>query len=472
MLKQRLSILSPIILSIVCISCLNAELSKNPCDEIKYQSTILHTELLKTIQYLNTCLSYWKHQKYHPLSYFLTKDPTKWFVGKNQQEELDDHITYILGEYNLQAEHLGKLDRAQQKLLSESDAIKKDVLLHELEDLIYEITQSACDTHNQIPTNLYAKAQAQALNNHGLPSHFIRNWLEYSGLSLAGLGALYCWYRYGTAIQAWAAHTKKSAAVYLKEYLKEPLKKMRDIFYNKEPKKEFVSQEMIKNNQEMLEQMIKSYYENKYYSLSGRVNSWQHATTPPSKEEIAHIARNTVVNREIPQELMKDYAIEAGTPVRNILSPNGSIGSLFLMQLHNGVNIGYDVVKETEEILKANRLNMQILITIPTLLIAGITSYLGYKIYKYYSKKTNHSLKQALFEIERVLSRSEGTLSAQDHGCIVYWAYVIKKSLYHMSGKQVIAFNEYCDAIGKITITKHEQIVLTRQLLSELYLES
>lgn len=55
----------------------------------------IHIQLLDALSEIDKRIAYWQYQKDHPWNYFISKNPSKWFTGPKQEDEVEDNLEML-----------------------------------------------------------------------------------------------------------------------------------------------------------------------------------------------------------------------------------------------------------------------------------------------------------------------------------------------------------------------------------------
>lgn len=177
------------------------------CAKILYDTA--YAQILDTLQEIDNRLAYWKYQKTHQWSYFLTKNPMKWVTGAPQGVEIEHNIDQlqshqgelyvVLGQL---AEHGNAYDH-KYKTVFMTNYQQAYAWVDTLLDLLIRINisvQNFEDISPFIARVMLLKAKLEKVRSFKnqllmemqdtqIPATFERNWLKYgAAAAVLGLG--------------------------------------------------------------------------------------------------------------------------------------------------------------------------------------------------------------------------------------------------------------------------------------------
>jgi len=203
--------------------------------------------ICETLHKLDNHISYWREQKHHQISYFLHKNPQKWFGTKKQKKEIEDNLHLLTDVRNVDLDRLAKL--AEHESLFVQDASLKDQYewlakyLSIISNICYSsqaklegvIADEATRFEKLLEhvsymlgrVSFYEPNVARALGGAKKPGHFTRNWIAYTGATIGAVA--FAWYAHrnqekfhnwfntdvkGGATHAWASLSEKGKDLY------------------------------------------------------------------------------------------------------------------------------------------------------------------------------------------------------------------------------------------------------------------
>ncbi len=158
--------------------------------------------LLDLLAIIDSHLSYWQKMHDYPNYYFFHKSPIKWFVGKGQQQEINDNIRLLSAIQQKYLKVLGALTKhAQQfndKATIEEHYTWVGQFMPIMQVLYIRSNGDVIDYEHTMHTIKHALKNASIYKNYALfclgkvkpPHHFMHNWLKYTML-LIGVGIAY-----------------------------------------------------------------------------------------------------------------------------------------------------------------------------------------------------------------------------------------------------------------------------------------
>lgn len=194
-------------------------------------------QILNTLHELDSLIAYWRYQHHHQISYFFSKSPTKWIVGKNQEQEITHNLTKLERKQRELYTLLGSLT-AHVHAFTESSTKYEDCYTWIEELFIVLSCIKGVPTHNLDGTQFDAIAaelelktkRVSSLSDDFLSSvafakksnHFVRNWIAYTTL-IAGVGyAVHC-HNQNPKLFPTAVSGMQDSAKYLLVLLLDPL---------------------------------------------------------------------------------------------------------------------------------------------------------------------------------------------------------------------------------------------------------
>lgn len=167
----------------------------------------VHTQLLDVLSEIDRRIAYWQYQKDHPWNYFISKNPSKWFTGPKQEEEIEDNLETLKSCQGELYVRLGQLSEIEGDFIRGykdtflSDYQKGyewvDKLIDALPDIDVkkldrtsilrfvarlEILKAKFENMNTFKNNLLAD-----ISETEIPGYVARNWLK-SAVALTALG--------------------------------------------------------------------------------------------------------------------------------------------------------------------------------------------------------------------------------------------------------------------------------------------
>lgn len=390
--------------------------------------TLAQQYIITHLTHLYTCQDYWYHQDDHPISYFFGKSPIKWFFGKKQPQEIKDNIYALEQRINLVAKSLGTLNMSMHAILHATNMTNQEFnhLKQRVINALSDIIKISPDTSiDDLLPNLNILLDKSS-KKYDRPTYIHRNWLQLSSAVIAILSAAYFGIKYQQDIGQFIHDTNISGKLFFKEKLQEPLNKIKDYFYKRNAEKPIVSEEMIIENQRLYKKIVNDYMKNHAPSL-----------TETQINEIAQYAGNT---NTIPTVVNDDFAHIISQPWQLFVTPWQSLRRLFAIitiRIQRLENLAYPSAKKIDTIVDENKVNLQLLVTIPALAVIGGFSYGAYTLTHAFNPihKTRKKVNIALNHLELLLAEHE-PLTPEQHGFIVYWASRIKKYALHYPKNQ------------------------------------
>ena len=219
--------------------------------------------ILDVLYTTDNYLTYWYDQHNHTTRYFFHKSPHKWFIGKKQEDEIDDniqllqkvqekhyrilglltaHLNTFEGMANV-SDHYAWLDQlfsiinnvlVAQKRTDSSSADQFCRLAKTMQHYLGKLPEH----YNQVMTTIVPAKK---------PNHFVRNWIAYSTLLTSTLLARNYWNRHWKDPKHWIGENKingykESLQDYWQEYCVDPIGDTWKVLFGKGNKKQAKNQ--------------------------------------------------------------------------------------------------------------------------------------------------------------------------------------------------------------------------------------
>jgi hypothetical protein len=414
---------------------------------------ILQKNIIEVMDNLYQNRNYWQEAQYRPFGYFVEKGPLKWFSGNNQWREIEENLEIINSALLYQASFLGYLYETQDELSKENLEVNKEkieqitkkiqhFLLNGNQNFEYsleDLLKKSQKYKNNILANL------SAIQN---PSHFQRYWHYYSIAALCTLGGYNYWGKNKKQIVEFCDETIKTGNHFFNHYIKGPIKNSIDIIYgkNKNGNDKIVPEnpDEITDESENSEKIVDEIITERIEPLSAEYINFYKNNSMLSEEEITSKIKKVIANRKFPPDLQKRADEESRNLTYNILWYKGKILNLLYLKIGLLELMMYDrikrtdrLVKRTDQIMEAHKLNFELLVALPATAIIGILGYLSYKIgnklyHSFFSKPELYfqPLKEALVKLETILNAHQNIQSIDYavQGQIFYWTQKLYNS--------------------------------------------
>lgn len=433
---------------------------------------------------------YWKTQELTPVSYFLSRDPTKWVYRKQEWRRVDlckdflgkelEHNAYYLGLFRqfLQNPTYSEQNLFKALLILETclnhyrcqELIKKNIPLDDVEQRV------DC---NQCLIREYKNNAKNTIESCSKPSHFQRNWLSYFvGISLAsGLG--YFMYKNKANLETWMELTVDAVKKFWEEHISSPIANSLQILLRRD-RKPIMTKEGLKSSEDSLATQIRTYFENNHPEINtneietiiedaknGNMNgimkdwneSFQDIFDPDTKVENIKLRLDMFIENEATREWLQwfnDKIFKGETKENNIqdklINENKFINEIlqFLGKIPLGKKLSrlldirmqakevmiHKIMLEVENQINANRLNFELTAVLPSALMVYVTYLVSKKLFTHIvlQKNTYQPLRKALRNLHRVYNKyhnkyqiDNNDLTILDEGYCYYWIEQFKK---------------------------------------------
>jgi ATP synthase regulation protein NCA2 len=268
----------------------------------------------------------------------------------------------------------------------------------------------------------YKKEVLDRISPYKIPSHLSQHWIKYSISAACTIGAIAYCHHNKELLAAIGTKTKKSAQDFFRDYAYKPLRNSYNIIFGQHQEKPLISPSSIKQEEEMLQRMMEK-------SLT--INN----PSGKSPEGIREEAQKAVLKRDLPQDIADKYTEESQNPVRSLTSPWGQLGRLGMILGHLKALRLIDIIQDVDDLRQANRLNLELMVAIPTAL-GGYGTYRALKgIYRFVhpAEKNYAPIKRNVLNIERALNifnNAKQTFTHAKQGKIIYWIHKLSKLEY------------------------------------------
>jgi ATP synthase regulation protein NCA2 len=428
-------------------------------ENCKEKAILFRECLLETIDTLYPHLDYWKHSR------SLTA------TSISEKIKINVHIDALEQEITRNAHFLGLINElirqfndqnAQEKV--ETPPVTLASLMHHCFsfcslDSLEEKLKGSLDQEiiNKIllstsnDMKLYTKKSLESIKSHQCPNHFTRHWLGYTLCSLSAVAILAYLHQNKEVVRTALSTTHESSKRFFNNHIYKPLKNAINIFYGKnQPKSIAVSEESIKR-------MIIEYFQDNH--------------TKMKPEEMAQKAQEAAKIRELPAELIEECAKEIPNIRTNLLIPNFRITRYYGNGQYLRIKaIELEIVKlRLIDILQANRLNIELLLTIPVVALL----YCSYKTSQiiYQNIQPQHifyqPLKTAFLKIEHILNihnNSAITMGYSIQGQLSYWLYKIQNYTNHVPFDKRISFLEDLEELAAVNLSISQKLSIINRM--------
>lgn len=275
----------------------------------------------------------------------------------------------------------------------------------------------------------YPQAIFEQTKPHHKPNHITRHWLGYSAGTLCTIGACVYMHQNKEALKTCLQETQKSTTNFFINYAYKPLKKMVNIFYDKN------DSESIKASEEGIERMLRDYYHDNHAIMS-----------PEAIEQKVHQA---VEKRELPEELIAECAKEMPNILTNLLIPNSKLTRYYGKGQYIRIKaIQFEIfILRFIDLFQAHRLSIEFLLTIPAIALL----YGSYKISQgVYTKIAPHNrmynlIKKTLLTLEHLMNNNNNPaapLNFSAQGQAYYLIYKLRTHAHYITSSERLNFLE------------------------------
>ncbi len=436
----------------------------------KKESSLIMQQIFKILMTLFDSLDYWQDLRSKPFYYFTSQWPTKIWHNKSRSVTIRDGVSTLKEAIYYYTYFLGAI----YKNLHKFDSINNEQELYQhVATTIFTI--NACVEHESFEFSINSSLKLQELHDilissyertyifhttalqnvakYLKPGHFQRNWVRYSVLATTGLATLIYWYYNQEKISTWTDQTVQAGKKLFSDSVYQPVKNIFDSYFSK--------QSATKNDE------IKNLRKDQTEILKSLLKEQIKKTSPHLKEEQIQQTVNTILESgTLTPELKKELIDAQNSPVITLLSPNGSLISLSIIEIRLMINqllsVGDEKGDKLLEILHQNHVNYQLLLTFPAVLL----SYLVYtgtsKAWHAFttSEKLN-PLREGLLMIENTLNKydtKDRALPFDAQGIILYWVHKLRAYVYFLPKHHQEQFNEDLTQIGSPDFELHQKL--------------
>jgi hypothetical protein len=175
------------------------------CAQVFFNDT--RNQILNALEEIDNLIVYWRYQQHHQLSYFFSKSPTKWIMGKSQVKEVTNNLRRLERKQRELYTILGSLTE-HVHAFTESGVVYDDC--YAWIDELFEVLSCVQVSSNyssdgtrfdDLAAELGLKIKSvNSLKNNLLvslasakiPNHFVRHWIAYTtALAAAGYAVHY-----------------------------------------------------------------------------------------------------------------------------------------------------------------------------------------------------------------------------------------------------------------------------------------
>ncbi|MGB8467744.1 MAG: hypothetical protein WCE21_01965 [Candidatus Babeliales bacterium] len=454
------------------------------------QVRIVHTLMLQTVDACHLHLQYWYQQHAHPLYYFIRKGPTKWFRGEAQEIEIQSHIDALKQAIELYGSHLGHMCTTTPRLQHSNDLGELITTMYMVAADINALLKMKMPSDKSAPVSISLQTisdlvkenqelllqapqlEKKLLSRHKKPDHLTRNWLLYSGLTVAGLYALYYYHNHTNAVDTFARDTKSSTATFIETHVKKPLREIWDTFYGKQseikapdntqklPVERSISNEALDAYKDIQQDSLLEWLRDKHPEIDP--NQARTIVDDAMKNNMLPIIiqkdKRELLGRKMGTDPVIVRVPYLGIPIANVDGKKYNPHFRMIDMLLGDYNLflkkfikKYDDVctpllplieknaKDADRLMKANKINFQLMLTLPAIVVMGGLTYVGKTAGSWYTNSLYKPLREGLLNIEVLLNRYNRPGLALDTyaaGLIHYWVfklsnfgYLVKPSL-------------------------------------------
>jgi hypothetical protein len=466
-----------------------------PTKEIlkEYQYKIAFERCVQQMQDLNLILSdvvhqlfiqldYWKTQELTPLSYFLSRDPSKWFYRKQEWKRVDACKDFLTHELEHNAYYLGLFHQflqnphySEQNLLNAVEILETCLNHYPRQEIMKKVIPIS-DIEQRVERNQnlikeYKKNAKYALQDCNIPNHFQRNWLGYfvGTTFFAGLG--YFVYSNKDNLRNWAHLTVDALKKFWEEHISSPIANSLHILLRRD-REPIMTKEGLKSSEESLSTQIRTYFENNYPEVTqneveaiikdaknGNLDGimkkwnelWQHIMDPDSNIENIKIRLDMFIENESTRSWIRwlnDTLLKSSNSKEETTNDNKFMNELLIWlgklpqgrQLLRLLDIRIQakevmidkIMLEVENQINANRLNFELTAVLPTALMVYIIYSISTKLFTtiVLQKNTYQPLRKALRNLHRIYNKYQADgqdLTILDQGYCYYWLEQFKQ---------------------------------------------
>jgi len=408
---------------------------------------LLHTYtsrmLLQLLVIIDSYLSYWQEMNDYPFYYFFHKSPSKWFIGKNQQREVDNNARLLSTLQKKYLDILGALTKQAQQFPAQATSEdylrwgKKSILI--MQELYTQECEGVRDEAQtiQIRNLIYCVPIYQEYASHCIatlkpPHHFARHWLKYvllcAGISIA--------YKNGEYVDTWigkkACHQyKESVYQAWHKYFVNPLQELYAIIMSSDEqkklslvRKEHVEKYMkdAEESKVIARELIEDYLQKEH--KNGRLTNEQ------LKEAWEEIQKDNIG----PLQRLKNCVLKPNW--RNTYDFTGEIDYhsnfaqfIFWSNREKAVKGLVHVVDFLDSEFKRNQTTLRFTALIPAI-VTGLGLYkVTNKFYQYIITKNYSTLRAILAKINTMFIALHGNMDNESYGSLMYLLYKLKNAV-------------------------------------------
>ncbi len=210
--------------------------------------------ILDLLYTLDEQFAYWQDQQNHSTRYFFHKSPHKWFIGKEQQDEIRSNIEMLetaqevhyrflgaltshLHTFNINASNNEQYQWITNLLAIISELLGQDTMHHEEGTDRFDVI-AECMQQNFGTVFSYKKQVMSNLSEAKKPNHFVRNWMKYAFLMGSALYIRNFWNNNPEVVDAWVGEDargqyKESIQNFLQLNVIDPVKDTWKVIFKK-----------------------------------------------------------------------------------------------------------------------------------------------------------------------------------------------------------------------------------------------
>lgn len=224
---------------------------------------------------------YWKTQKLSPLSYFLSKDPTKWIHRKREWKKIDSNLAFLATQQEHNAAFLGIFskilqehslnpDYSEEKITQVRDMLNQ--CLSHYPDMTKKGRVSSDESLEPDYIHLiknYKKNAKKAVAHCSQPGHFQRNWLPYCLGTAAVLGTGLFVYKNKDNLAEWMQLTKTAVNTFWQDHIVKPFLDIKNKLFLVESKNMIIKdEEAVEASGKLVEELTRNLIAEDYPEIS------------------------------------------------------------------------------------------------------------------------------------------------------------------------------------------------------------
>jgi hypothetical protein len=441
-----------------------------------------HNHILNALDEIDHLIMYWRYQNHHQVSYFFSKSPVKWVMGKSQSKEIALNLTKLERKQHELYTLLGALAGHAHALTTCN--VEYSACYHWVDQLMsivsFDVSHYNSDgtAFDAIAAQLGLKIKKvdlltydllQPLTSARKPNHFVQHWIAYTAaLAAAGYVAHYYACNYDI-VNTNLSNRLSSLSCSWRELVVEPSKDIWNTLSGKsdelaiqdslefekgisdfaqdikdlEAKKDF-----NKKTSDDLKKYLEKDRKNTQSAMKDLLDKWLVA------KQIDEDTYNNIINSELAGNVapFQKHLYEMSKTLTDFYWTDDIVDAIIVLAelkiYHYGGNLiqivfelivdyGIPVVKEALIVLsKSNKewaaiykkvnLILNVAVLTPTIIVGGAASGGLYKTYKWATAQDYSPIRIALADVNSLLIESASKLDDYAYGKLLYLIFKLR----------------------------------------------